>query len=840
MTVRRVDDETRTSIVRGSVLRRVLPCAWAVVVPLCVAGVAARGEATIRRVTASRNPRVHHVLRTLDGSVSTGWSVHGDGNWVCYEFDQPARVGHVGIAWAAGDERRYRFDIEISSAGTTWTRAYSGTSSGTTRELEIHTFEAVDTRLLRIVGHGSNKNTWVNIMECTIDSVTYVPPPDPEITRFTPPPDGDGQQPRIYAVSARSSARDTLPHHVVDGDPATGWSAQDDGQWLTVHISPEATVDSVGIAWVCPHPVDFEVRVSLDGRRWSKVFSGTSEGTAGEGGQARFEPAAARYVRIVVFGSDPRHWHRLSEIRVGDLGYEPTPQAVWWTRRWESGPPGQELLDGHVPAARSSNTDMARRCIETLIEKGTDRYGEVHAPVWVLNLDLDTLECFPRYNDGLIERAALAVTYSMTAPYGVGHRAIRGSQREAGCSNLFVDQPMIRAARLYAALTGDGRFAAPVRDYVQWCFEHLMNEETGLMDWGVHTSYDVYDDRLKAADGFQHELLGILPNWPLLTEVDAEKTAAYMARIWSGHTDPETGQVDRHATRGRGLDFAAAAGEIVLVCAYLHGREPHGPWLERALKVAHSHWDTRHPRTGLFVNTPHGGTGKRFDNTYSDTTITGYWVSRLLLAGRLTGSEELLGMARGTLLSWARYGWDEETGQPWASVRPDGTPNRKPRDYSGTRYDKFDPSGHWDYWKDYVYGFEAPFATLMTYAVAALWLRDAELTAHAVRLAECYRARLPANGRAGTFAASYGQLISFFLVMQQLTGDSGYRASAEAVADEALGHLWTGHLFRGFAGRRHYTAVEGAGYLVQALFELDADPGALNAVRARDVFLWNF
>ena len=802
-------------------------------------GIAVAGEATIQRVTASRNPRVHHVLRTLDGSISTGWSVHGEGNWVCYELDRSVRVGRVGTAWAAGDERQYRFDIEVSATGAGWVRVYSGTSSGTTNELEVHTFEPVEARFLRIVGHGSNQNKWVNLMECTIDSVTYVPPPDPGISRFTPPRDGDGRQARVYAVSTRASARDTLAHQAFDGDPRTGWSAQEDGQWLTAHISPEATVDSVNITWACPHPVSFEVRLSCDGRRWSKVFAGRSEGVAGAWAQVDFEPTAARFVRVVLFGSEQRHWHRLTELRIGDLPYEPTPQAAWWTRRWESGPPDRDYLDGFVPAPRPGNTAMARRCVETLIERGTDRYGDVHAPIWVLNLDLDTLDCFPRYNDGLIERAALAVTYSMTAPYGVGYRAIRGSQREAGCSNLFVDQPMIRATRLYAALTGDRRFADPVRDYVRWVFDHLTNEDTELVDWGVHVSYDVYDDCLKAGDGVQHELLCVLPMWPLFEEVDAERAMAYMARIWPAHTDPGTGQVDRHATRGRGLDFAAAAGEIILVCAYLHSRNPDGPWLDRALKVAHSHWDTRHPDTGLFVNTPHGGTGKRFDNTHSDTTVTGYWVSRVLLAGRLTGCEELTDMARRTLLSWARYGWDEDAGQPWASLRPDGGPNRKPRDYSGTRYDKFDPSGHWDYWKDYVYGFEAPFATLLTYAIAALWLQDVELKAHAVRLAECYRQRLPANGAGGTFAANYGQLISFFLVMRQLTGDASYRASAEGVADEAVKHLWTGKLFRGFAGRTHYTAIEGAGYLVQALFELDAEPAALQDARARDVFLWN-
>ncbi len=41
----------------------------------------------------------------------------------------------------------------------------------------------------------------------------------------------------IYAVTASPSSRATLPHNTADGDPTTGWSAQEDGQWLTFHLA---------------------------------------------------------------------------------------------------------------------------------------------------------------------------------------------------------------------------------------------------------------------------------------------------------------------------------------------------------------------------------------------------------------------------------------------------------------------------------------------------------------------------------------------------------------------------------------------------------------------------
>ena len=70
--------------------------------------------------------------------------------------------------------------------------------------------------------------------------------------------------------------------------------------------------------------------------------------------------------------------------------------------------------------------------------------------------------------------------------------------------------------------------------------------------------------------------------------------------------------------------------------------------------------------------------------------------------------------------------------------------------------------------------------------------------------------------------------------------DASYRATAVEIADEAIAHLWNGKLFKGFSDRTHYSAIEGAGYLVQALTELDADPEALNSLREKNVFLYNF
>ena len=82
-------------------------------------------------------------------------------------------------------------------------------------------------------------------------------------------------------------------------------------------------------------------------------------------------------------------------------------------------------------------------------------------------------------------------------------------------------------------------------------------------------------------------------------------------------------------------------------------------------------------------------------------------------------------------------------------------------------------------------------------------------------------------------------LISFLLSLAGLTGDTSYRETAQQVADEAIEHLWAGRIFRGFPGKDYYEAVDGVGYLVQALTELEADPAQLNQQRQKNPFLWN-
>src|SRR5438105_3114585 len=110
---------------------------------------------------------------TLDNNLATRWSASGDGQWIRYDLGAVTAVGPVTIAWYRGTEWASAFDIEVSLDSLTWTRVFTGRSSGQTLQPERYDFPAVPGRYVRIVGHGQWSGTtqlslWNSITETAI------------------------------------------------------------------------------------------------------------------------------------------------------------------------------------------------------------------------------------------------------------------------------------------------------------------------------------------------------------------------------------------------------------------------------------------------------------------------------------------------------------------------------------------------------------------------------------------------------------------------------------------------------------------------------------------------
>ncbi len=92
-----------------------------------------------------------------DASVSR-WSGFGDGATLTLTLASRQKIGAINISTFEGNLRRALFDVQTSDDGLNWTTVFSGSSSGTTTDLERIALTPSWGLYLRIVGHGYIRN----------------------------------------------------------------------------------------------------------------------------------------------------------------------------------------------------------------------------------------------------------------------------------------------------------------------------------------------------------------------------------------------------------------------------------------------------------------------------------------------------------------------------------------------------------------------------------------------------------------------------------------------------------------------------------------------------------
>jgi hypothetical protein len=460
--------------------------------------------------------------------------------------------------------------------------------------------------------------------------------------------------------------------------------------------------------------------------------------------------------------------------------------------------------------------DYVRECLDLLIQHGTDRYGAVHSPMLMSILDVRTRGC-----------------PADPEPCDEAWRVIRRERRNPAGGNLYTDQPTLRAMEVLSRLTGDPKYADFARRSAAHTLQNLVDEK-GLPWWGWHRHYDAYRDLKAGHQGNPHEIHIQQAHWPLLWDVDKDAVTRTIAALWQWHIcDKTTGECNRHADGQRGCDFAMTGGELLHAFAFLSTKTSDRTWLDRALLVAGYYWKARHPQTGLIPNRPNAG-ASRFDGSHFDTSITAFHGHSLLKAFELTKEPRFRDYALAYLKAYATHGYDAATKQFWGSLQLDGTPDRAPR--LGSGYEGYEPRGPIDLWQPYAAGYEHPLATAQVYAYAYDLARDPALLEAAERWADVIRRAWPPRrcnestwyrGYAtdwaphGTYAEHYGRALSFFLHLHALTGNAAHRDFAREVAREAVARLSYRGLFRGHPAKPYYEAMDGVGYLLYALLQLD-------------------
>ncbi|MCG8524948.1 MAG: glycoside hydrolase family 76 protein, partial [Opitutales bacterium] len=337
-----------------------------------------------------------------------------------------------------------------------------------------------------------------------------------------------------------------------------------------------------------------------------------------------------------------------------------------------------------------------KECLKTLIGHATDTYGDLHTPILVSILDIETRTC-PPIPEKLDEY----------------FRVTRRDRRSPGGSNLLTDQPTLKAMYALSAITGDNTFSNFADNYSGYVMRHLIDEQCFFW-WGWHRHYNVFKDRKEGhqpsqtqwgADIYPHEIHAIHSiDWDRLWKVDEHAVTKEIEAIWQWHViDKNTGEINRHGDGNKGCDFTMSAGAFIEAFAFMYSKTNNQLWLNRTRQIADYYWKRRNHNTNLIPERPNAGK-KRFDGSSFVTSITGLYCHALLKAYEVTGDQCFHDQAVAYLKAYARLGFDKKTGKFWGALKLDGQPIPGPRVYtknidSSDGYAAAQPRGHLDLWE---------------------------------------------------------------------------------------------------------------------------------------------
>lgn len=232
--------------------------------------------------------------------------------------------------------------------------------------------------------------------------------------------------------------------------------------------------------------------------------------------------------------------------------------------------------------------------VETVLEHGTDDWGEKPTPLFV---------------DGLHVKTLAPVTWQWKDQTWV-------------LSNFASQQPLLRTLDGLTALTGKQRYRQAAKESTRYALKHLTTPN-GLLYWGGHFAWDLQEDRPVGQYADIHELKNHQPYYRLMYRVCPEESKRLMETIWASHIlDWSRLDYNRHASvskpvrlqwnhpfeqdlevpfpaQGGNLSFVNVTPPLIrssVMLAVLDDNEDALRWTRRLL---HRWQQAEHPDTGL-------------------------------------------------------------------------------------------------------------------------------------------------------------------------------------------------------------------------------------------------
>ncbi|MCC6588951.1 MAG: hypothetical protein IT168_19800 [Bryobacterales bacterium] len=205
------------------------------------------------------------------------------------------------------------------------------------------------------------------------------------------------------------------------------------------------------------------------------------------------------------------------------------------------------LLPALLAAAEPADKYLsaARAFVDTLIEKGTDRYGAVHSPLFASMLDLDTMSLPGAKLDELLAdvrgRQVRAIGHGLPEPPA----GIRPGDRAPIGANLEHDIMLLRSMYVLSEITGDARYSKHADAALRFWLMNCQSPATGLMASGEHMSWDFHHEK---AYGDVHEVYRRFPFFENLYAIDPFRTLRIADGMWLAQIgNKKHGDFSRHA-----------------------------------------------------------------------------------------------------------------------------------------------------------------------------------------------------------------------------------------------------------------------------------------------------